>query len=133
MIVTKAFVLDDGGNVVSSWYTEHARATKVMARLDMRMIYLRQLPRENWVRPYYDTLRDGVGEVRFEINRINYRPLGYFGPNRDEFTFLFFCKKKSQFEPRNAIDIAASRRKLIESCRAETTIVTRWELEDKTF
>lgn len=123
----KAYALDDGGDVVSSWYAHYGRWPKITVRLDLLMIHLLQQPRDNWTRPYYDTLRDGVGEIRFKVKGILHRPIGFFGPRRNDFTFLFFATKRDEFEPRDAIDIAVMRKAQIENGAARIVEVKRWE------
>lgn len=127
MIKLRAFVLDDGLDVVSHWYALFDAQPKVRARLDNIMLHLRQQNREGWRREYYDTLRDGVGEVRFKIFDVNYRPLGSFVPGKEEFTFTYFATKNGDFNPPNAIDIAVARRKLIEKYPNRSRyVVGRW-------
>jgi hypothetical protein len=124
MIFFRAFMDDDGRDVVSKWHEEHRG--KVKAELAARMTYLRHQRREGWTRPYYDSLRDGVGEVRFKVERINYRALGFFGPGRNEFTFCLLATKTNEFDPRNAIELAAKRRSLIESNPLRAVALTLW-------
>lgn len=120
-------MLDDGQDVVSRWYEAYEGLPKVRARLDNIMLHLRQQNREGWRREYFDTLRDGVGEVRFKMFDINYRPLGSFVPAREEFTFALFATKNGEFNPPNAIDIAVEIRKLIERNPARSRYVAgRW-------
>jgi hypothetical protein len=72
-------------------------------------------------------LRDGVGEVRFKVGGVNYRPLGSFVPGRNEFTFTLFATKTNRFDPRDAIDIAARRRIYIELHNSRSKVVKdRW-------
>ena len=113
MILLRALQLDDGADVVTIWYENYQHLPVVRARLDTRMMHLRYQNREGWVRPNYDTLRDGVGEIRFKANQVNHRPLGFFGPDRGDFTFLFFAIKTDVFDPANAIDIAVERRQQV--------------------
>jgi hypothetical protein len=122
-----AYVLDDGGDVVSSWYAEHERWPKITVRLDLLMTHLLQQPRDNWIRPHYDTLRDGVGEIRFKVNRIQHRPIGFFGPERNDFTFLLFATKSAEFYPRNAIDVAVALKTRVENGTARTVRIVRWD------
>src|SRR6185312_17540087 len=126
MILLKSFYESGGGDVVARWYSEIEDQPKVRAKLDMRMTYLRQQPREGWVREPYDTLRDGIGEVRFKAGAIWYRPLGFFGPGRNEFTFLLFATKTDEFNPSNAIDIAVARRAVIMKSPQRAIVVNRW-------
>jgi hypothetical protein len=126
MILLRSLTLDDGQEVVNSWY---ARANAIArANLDVRMNHLRFQKREGWTRPYYDILRkaDGVGEVRFKAEKINHRALGYFGPGRNEFTFLFFSTKTDRYDPPNAIEIAKQRRLIVVSNPRVSTVVKRW-------
>lgn len=130
MIVLRAFTLDDcNQDVVSLWYQQHGNRPKVRAKLDSRMVYLRQQRREGWVREPYDTLRDGIGEVRFKAERVLYRPLGFFGPAREEFTFLLFATKTKDFIPPNAIDIAVERRKVVIRNPERAVRLNRWGQE----
>jgi hypothetical protein len=123
MIVLKAF-MDGETDVVSSWKSQ--QCAKVRAAIAARMTYLRQQNREGWTRPHYDGLRDGIGEVRFKVERVNYRALGFFGPGRNEFTFCFFATKTDDFDPRNAIDIAVARKQLVE--QDESTYAVKLEI-----
>ena len=56
--------------------------------------HLRVVPRWLWRRPQFDWLKGDkykdIGEVRFKYKGVAYRPLGCFGPERDQFTA---CKK----------------------------------------
>lgn len=129
MITLRAYGTDDGPHVVDAWYALHAANANLRATLDARMDYLRQQERNGWLRGYYDVLRNaaGIGEVRFKENKIQHRALGFFGPQRNEFTFLFFATKTNRFEPRNAIDLAAQRKMLIDSDpRLAREIKGRW-------
>jgi hypothetical protein len=130
MILLRAFLCDDGADVISAWYAEYQNLPTVRTRLDTLMMHLRCQRREGWTRPCYDTLRDGVGEVRFRIRTIRYRWLGYFGPARNEFTFLFFSTKTNAYDPPNAIDIAADRRQVVEAVPDRSRIIRgRWHQE----
>src|SRR5262245_40305831 len=98
MILLRSYRCDDGPDVVSIWHEQEAG--KVKAGLAARMAHLRQQPREGWIRPYYDILEDadGIGSVRWKVERIQHRGLGYFGPQRNEFTFLLFTTKADGYD-----------------------------------
>lgn len=130
MFIIRALVLADDENVVSNWYAQYARVVKATARLDALMIHLRQQKKDEWTRPHYDTLRDGIGEIRFRVKGVLHRPLGFFGPIRGDFTFVLFATKNGDFDPSNAIDIAVRRKNLIEKGLAKTIVITRWNNED---
>jgi hypothetical protein len=126
MIRLKSFRWEDGSDAVTQWYEQMADRPKVRAKFDARMTYLRQQPREGWVREPYDTLRDGVGEVRFKAEGIWYRPIGFFGPGRNEFTFLIFATKTDEFHPVNAIDIAVQRKVVVQRDSQRAVKVIKW-------
>jgi hypothetical protein len=129
VIVLRALSFDDCPHVIDAWYGLRARDEDVRAELDVLMMYLRQQPREGWTRPRYDILRgaDGIGEIRFRSNRIEQRWFGYFGPGRNEFTFLLSATKTNRYEPRNAIVIARERRKVVVADpRRSVVILGRW-------
>jgi hypothetical protein len=129
MILLRALSFDDAPHVVDAWYSEHAKDEDTRVELDVLMVYLRQQHREGWTRPRYDILRDagGVGALHFRVRRIEYRPLGYFGPGRNEFTFLVFATKTNKYEPRNAIEIARARREQVVSIPNRAVIIKgRW-------
>ena len=131
MFRLKAYTVGKSEDVVSEWYRRQTgrAGAKRKATLDQRVLYLRQQPRDLWTRPYYDTLRDGVGEVRFSQNGVKYRAIGFFGPQRNDFTFLLFATKTDGFDPVNAIDIAAARRTAIGLAQATAKEITRWNYE----
>ena len=129
MILLRALSFDDAPHVVDSWFAMHAMDDDIRAEIDVLMGYLRQQPREGWTRPRYDILRnaDGVGEVRFRVRRIEHRALGYFGPNRNDFTFLYFCTKTNRYEPKNAIEIARARKKIVAADTKRSLVIKgRW-------
>lgn len=129
MILLRALSFDDAPHVVDAWYAAHAGDEAVRAELDVLMLYLRQQQREGWTRPRYDILRDadGVGALHFKVRRINYRALGYFGPGRNEFTFLLFATKTDRYDPRNAIEAARARRAIVEANPTRSIVLrNRW-------
>ena len=125
MILLRAFKPVDQPDVVSYWYMTTAPTAR--AKLDALMVHLRTQKREGWIRPAYDVLRNGVGEVRFKAQKINHRGLGYFGPDRNQFTFLLFATKTNVFKPNNAISRAVEIMKMIEADRALSIVISgRW-------
>jgi hypothetical protein len=52
-----------------------------------------------------------LGEMRFKSEGVQYRPLGFFGPTRLEYTILVGASKKgANYDPRDAIEMALRRR-----------------------
>lgn len=54
-------------------------------------------------------------EIRFEVNNIQYRPLGYFSGEL-EFTILFFAEERGgAFDPPTACEIAKGNKVIIDA------------------
>ncbi|MBI3439007.1 MAG: type II toxin-antitoxin system RelE/ParE family toxin [Proteobacteria bacterium] len=100
-------------DVLDEWRIAHADDDALQAKLDTRLRFLRQQPRDRWVRPYFDTLDDdcsGLGEVRFEYKNVQYRPIG-FSSGKLEFTFVFVAiEKGGKFVPKNTCKVAQERK-----------------------
>jgi hypothetical protein len=113
---------------VDDWYALHSADDAVRSALDARMVFLRQQPRDYWTRPRYDLLKGagGIGEVRFKVDRIQHRALGYFGPRRMEFTFLEMCTKTDGNSLRKAIKSAKERKQEIDKDPNLSVLVNRW-------
>lgn len=88
---------------------------KAQAKFDTIIEHLRDNPHTNWggyISPL--TGHEGIFEIKFMSNRIVYRPLGCFGPDRHDFTLLIGAREHGDaFEPRNAPNIANDRRTVI--------------------
>ena len=68
-----------------------------------------------WCPPHCRMLGDGIVEIRFKCKKVQQRPLGYFGPGRKEFTFLFpAIEKGDEFIPKDAIERALERKNIVE-------------------
>ena len=110
----RSYVDEDCQDVIAGWYRQ--QPAELQAKFDSRLRFLRQQPREGWVRPYFDLLKgkcSPLGEMRFEFRNVQYRPLGYFS-GQMEFTWLIVpTKKDSLFNPKNACEIAKRRMKEI--------------------
>lgn len=103
----KGYVNENGVNVFDEWYKELPPAAQ--AKVDWLIDELfptRQFI--DWGAKYIKKITDDIYEVRFEINRICYRPLGAFAPNKNDFTFLIGVIKKTKI-PQSTIDIAEKR------------------------
>ena len=60
----------------------------------------------------------GFVEIVFKTNKVQYRPVGRFGPNRREFMLLIGCSKKQKvFTPPDAFDQAVKRWSLLQQRR----------------
>jgi hypothetical protein len=82
---------------LQEWYEQQEDA--VCAEFDTSLEYLRDLPPERWDWPFVGILRReclGLIEIRFKASKVQYRPLGCYGPLRYEFTILFFAVEKGR-------------------------------------
>jgi hypothetical protein len=108
--IIRTYVHARGTDAVEEW----GLAPSAHAVLDTALEFLAVRPREQWLRPEFDALhREGKGlcEIRFKHGNRQYRPLGFFGPGRNEFTIVIGATKKgSRWDPVNAIETAQKRR-----------------------
>lgn len=108
-----------GVDVIDQWY--QAQPDKLKAKFDIRVRYLRQQPRSAWIRPYFDKLSGecaGLGEIRFEWNNVQYRPIGFFS-GESKFVLVLVAKERGgKFDPRGTCAIAQ---------RRKNEVLTNWE------
>lgn len=118
----RCYLLGSEIDVLDEWRNAHAHDDALIAKMDTRLRFLRQQPRDRWVRPSFDTLSKdcaGLGEVRFEHKNVQYRPIG-FSSGRMEFTFVFVATEKSdKFVPKNTCKVAQERKREVESDRSK--------------
>jgi hypothetical protein len=97
---------------VCDWYKTLSLKNK--AKWDNIFNYLKSAPRTAWQRPYIGTLQgdkcNNLFEARFFFEKVQHRPLGFFGPNGNQFTFLLYAKEKNgNFIPPDACILATKR------------------------
>jgi len=108
----KVFINNRGTNVIKEWLKDLPKAAQ--AEIDNRLKYMQTL--KTWGRPYSAKLKgsDHIHEVRIKCQKVQYRPLGFFGPTDGVFTLLVGAREKdSKLEPKNAQKSAEERRELI--------------------
>lgn len=92
----------------SDFVGRYSTTVKLRAKFNARWKYLRELNREHWQRPEAAKLsKVGKGEykdyyeIRFQVHREVWRPIGYFGPGDNDFTILVLVREKGdRFEPK---------------------------------
>lgn len=87
-----------------------------------RLRYLAETEKIDWHEPQAKKLKgvENVYEIRFKAGNIQYRPLGYFGPGKNDFTILVWAyKKQSVYTPAEAIGSAEKRGKLLRKGEAK--------------
>lgn len=109
----RTYRTSSGEDEIDVWY--QSLRSKNKAKMLVRLQYLGDQPRDGWKRPYFDSLSgecSGLGEIRLKIDRTQFRLIGAFGPEREEFTILLVAvEKDSKFEPRDTCEIAQRRKK----------------------
>jgi hypothetical protein len=109
----RSYVFPDGAEAVALWY--EAQSVKVQAKFDQRLRNLRQMEPHEWRNETFskqlDGNCDGLVEIRFKADRVQQRPLGFYGPWQMEFTIVFFATEiGGRFVPRNACAIGLERK-----------------------
>ena len=77
------------------------------------------------MRPQYAPVSgyQGLGKLRFKANKIQYRPIGFFGPASGEFTLLIGAEERNQrFVPRDVPDQAVRRKAMAASDRGRIRV-----------
>lgn len=93
----KCYVSSNGKNEVQETYSSGTDNLK--AELEVALEYLKVRERQEWQRPHAhklskcDKFRDFF-EIRFIANRLQQRPIGYFGPQPNDFTILLWATEK---------------------------------------
>lgn len=108
----KAFKTDRGENAVKNWVEEQPKKAQAAIKVRLRYLATQQI----WDRPHVKKLKGSkhIFEIRVTSIKVQYRPLGFYGPNQKEFTLLIGAiEKDSEFKPKTAIKTAESRRELI--------------------
>jgi len=109
----KTFTTESGRKPVKDWMAQ--QPTGAQAAINIRLKYLQT--QQVWGRPDTAKLKGKfkeIHEIRVKWQRNQYRPLGFFGPNNDDFTVLVGATEKgSKFEPKTAPEMADDRRKLV--------------------
>lgn len=76
--------------------------------------------RDLWVRPDYSPLDSEIGEIRFFANNLQHRVFGFFLIDASQYVMLVGAKKKMRvYDPREAIETARKRRKLVIADRSQ--------------
>lgn len=108
------FKAADGEIPVRVWLDEFVakRGEKALAKCKARLKYLR----DNGLacrRPYADSLRDGIYELRAEHGNVNYRMLYFFGDHATAVVAVGLTKESRV--PDKDIELARERKLLFES------------------
>src|SRR5882672_2844489 len=105
------FLDGHGRNVITPWLDE--LPPKAKAKINARLRHL--AIDDHWPHPFVKKLGGyDVYEITVQHFGIQYRPLGFYGPQRAEFTLLLGAiEQGDRIRPPAAFDTAAERRKLV--------------------
>src|SRR5438045_3415322 len=108
----RTYVSPQGEEEVAQWYA--GQTPTVRAAFDQRLRNLVQMKPQEWREPYAKQLEgscDGLVEIRFKADRVQHRPLGFYGPRRMEFTITLMAREiGDRFEPKDACEKALARK-----------------------
>jgi hypothetical protein len=104
------FRQERGVNTIREWLDKLPR--KAAAKINTRLLFMRANP--VWPEQYVSSL---VGwpdlvEIRVVHAGVQYRPLGFYGPERREFTIVLGCVEKGAI-PNRDLETADANRKLV--------------------
>jgi hypothetical protein len=108
-------------NVITDWYKKVL--PQVRADFD-ELIGILETKRE-WQRPEFKRLKGkqyrGLGELRWNTGKVEYRVFGCNGPGTREYTLLLGCTHKGRvYDPPDALDTATQRMKAIKNKQGST-------------
>ncbi|SRR5258708_6024256 len=110
------YVDDHDNNVIRAWID--SLPPKAQARIDAIIAYLQIT--EVWPGQYISDRKDcdKVYELRIASGGVQYRPLGFYGPQRREFTILMGAVEKGgKLEPRDFCTVATRLRGIVNANR----------------
>ena len=110
----KGYVAEDGKAVMEEWY--ESLPPKAQAKLSTILEHMADNHHTDRNSNHVFRLSGykGIYEIRCRIRNILYRPLGCFGPGKNEFTLLVPAREQGdQLKPKNAPEIALKRMAVI--------------------
>jgi len=114
----RCYVSPAGVDEIRAWYEQQPK--KVRGKFLSRLKTLGQLPMNSWQLPPFRWLHGEchpLGEVRFEVLKVQHRPLGFRVGERT-FTLTIVAQEKSnRFVPRTACSDGLTRKAEIEGDR----------------
>lgn len=109
--VFRCYVDSRERDVVRDWY--ESASPKVQAKFVSRLAGLHRLPRQQWGEPLFKPLSGEASklfEIRFMADKVQYRPLGFWGDDGAFVIVSVALEKGWSFQPKSAVKIAKTRR-----------------------
>jgi hypothetical protein len=105
------FVTERGENDILRWLNDIPKAAK--AKINGRIVALRgfSIIPDQYISAY--TGWPGLLELRIVCDNVQYRPFGFYGPIRGQFTLLVGGVEKGGKIPRSLLEVADERRKIV--------------------
>ena len=110
----RSYVSERGVDEIRKWYED--QTPRCQAKFLLQVRFLAQTPRFGWRREPFDLLHGyDLGEICFNANGVEHRPLGFFSPSMI-FTIVFCAtEQNNKFVPKGAAEKAESKKKEIEA------------------
>lgn len=111
---------------LSDWF--NGLPDKKQAEVFTMMEFLEASSRADWKRPRFDLLSDmdRMGEIRVgKINGVQTRLIGFFGPNRHEFTVVLVVTKKGRNYTPKGWEATAKKRR--QECLSDRRKCRAWD------
>jgi len=106
------YINDSGDDEIDNWLTRLPPDAEAWIRTFLKLLISQEYLRPPQVKKLQGTKK--IYEIRIKHNRVQYRPLGCYGPLYKEFTLLIGADKKERvWNPPTAIKTAEKRCELI--------------------
>lgn len=113
------FVTLGGRGVISQWVDKEIEF-EAEIEFHSKLRVLAVTPRDLWNRPDYAPFNPEISEIRLKANRLEHRVFGFFLTEASQYVMLMGATKKGRiYTPRDAVDTALKRRKLIIADRSQ--------------
>jgi hypothetical protein len=105
--------IEDGKAPFSIWMSGQPEA--VQAAIDARILTMKGLAKEQWSPKWISAYRgyDKLVELRIPYNKVQYRPLGCYGPDQWKFTILAGAIERNFRIPKPTLHAAMLRMKSV--------------------
>lgn len=99
-----------GVNLIRLWLD--GLPPKARAKINTRLLFMQA--KSVWPEPWVSALTDWPGLIELRIGAVGnaYRPLGFYGPERREFTIVLGAMEKGKL-PKRVLEVADGNRKLV--------------------
>ena len=104
------FLDSRGGNIIRAWLD--ALPDKARAKINARLLFMQA--KDTWPEPWISSLKGWPHLVELRIGAAGsaYRPLGFYGPKRREFTITLGAIEKGKLSKR-VLEVANANREIV--------------------